>query len=370
MRVLFTTVPAFGHFHPLVPLAEAAVARGDEVLVATGPELAGWVPACGLAYAAAGMSGRQGMAEARERFPGAMTPFHGFTTVLVPPMVRDLLELGNEWRPDLIIHEETEYATPLAARLLGVRCVTHSYAAPARPEDERAIMHRLLEPIWAQYGAGLAQESGDVYLDACPPAFQTAAVASIPGVRSIRPVAFDGPASGPPERLAAIERPTAYVSFGTIPVFARAEVIARAVDAARTVVASVVVTTGPNPITIVEATKDVIVEQYLPQSSVLSHVDVVVSHGGAGTTLGALLAGLPHVVVPQQTMSQLRNAQRIEALGIGVHVPQDAPSDAIADAVRTVLTDPSYAARATEISHTLSQLPSPDVVLSELLDPI
>jgi UDP:flavonoid glycosyltransferase YjiC (YdhE family) len=228
-------------------------------------------------------------------------------------------------------------------------------------------MHRLLEPIWAQYGAGPARVSGDVYLDACPPAFQTAAVASIPGVRPIRPVAFDGPASDPPEQLGACERPTAYVSFGTIPFFARPEVIVRAVDAARAVVASVVVTTGPNPTSIVKATNDVIVEQYLPQSSVLSHVDVVVSHGGAGTTLGALLGGLPHVVIPQQTMSQLRNAQRVEALGIGVHVPQDAPDDAIADAVRTVLTDPSYAARATELSHSLLQLPSPDAVLSELL---
>jgi hypothetical protein len=40
------------------------------------------------------------------------------------------------------------------------------------------------------------------------------------------------------------------------------------------------------------------VVQYLPQSLVLPVVDAVVGHGGAGTTVGALLSGLPHFVVP------------------------------------------------------------------------
>ena len=50
-----------------------------------------------------------------------------------------------------------------------------------------------LDPIWAEHHVGPARVSGDIYLDACPPPFQTEDIASIPGVRSIRPVAFDGP---------------------------------------------------------------------------------------------------------------------------------------------------------------------------------
>jgi len=36
MRVLFTSVPAVGHFLPVVPLAMAFRAAGHEVLVAVG----------------------------------------------------------------------------------------------------------------------------------------------------------------------------------------------------------------------------------------------------------------------------------------------------------------------------------------------
>ncbi len=35
MRVLCTCVPGFGHFHPMVPLAQALVRAGHEVAFAT-----------------------------------------------------------------------------------------------------------------------------------------------------------------------------------------------------------------------------------------------------------------------------------------------------------------------------------------------
>ena len=40
-------------------------------------------------------------------------------------------------------------------------------------------------------------------------------------------------------------------------------------------------------------------ERFLPQHLVLPLVDVVVHHGGTGTMLGALEAGLPQLVLPQ-----------------------------------------------------------------------
>ncbi|HET6917527.1 MAG TPA: hypothetical protein VFH56_15670, partial [Acidimicrobiales bacterium] len=38
MRVLFTCFPQAGHITPLLPLAEALVAQGDDVLLASGPD--------------------------------------------------------------------------------------------------------------------------------------------------------------------------------------------------------------------------------------------------------------------------------------------------------------------------------------------
>lgn len=48
MRVLFTTQPGVGHFHPLVPLARALLAAGHAVAVACAPSFAPLVEVAGL----------------------------------------------------------------------------------------------------------------------------------------------------------------------------------------------------------------------------------------------------------------------------------------------------------------------------------
>ncbi len=60
----------------------------------------------------------------------------------------------------------------------------------------------------------------------------------------------------------------------------------------------VLLTTGPNmadhPLGSIPP--KVIVETFVPQAQVFQHAEVVVTHGGSGTVLGALAAGLPLVV--------------------------------------------------------------------------
>jgi hypothetical protein len=48
MRVAFTCVPAYGHLHPVLPVAVAFASAGDEVVVATGTDLLSSVEAAGL----------------------------------------------------------------------------------------------------------------------------------------------------------------------------------------------------------------------------------------------------------------------------------------------------------------------------------
>lgn len=233
--------------------------------------------------------------------------------------------------------------------------------------EERNGSLGLLEAIWADRGAGEPRRFGCRYLDACPPPFQTEAVHDIPAVQPIRPVLFDGPTPESPAWLSELTRPAAYVSFGTIPQFSRPAVLQSTMDTVSRVVAATVVTTGPNPTSSLHVPgTSVFVEQYLSQSVVLPHMDVVVSHGGAGTTLGALMHGLPHVVLPQQPWSQQRNAERIAELGIGVHVGEQR-TDQLRDAVAAVLTDPQYAEATARVRDTLLDLPSPDVVASQLV---
>ena len=367
MRVLFTCLGAYGHFHPVAPLALAVQARGHDVVVATSPPFVDWVRRCGLPAEPSGLTA----AETHERVAELgvtdqrLAAFHMFSTVAVPPMATDLVELGRRWSPDLIVHEEGEYAGPLAAAVLGVPCVTHSWTAPARPGSERTLYCELLAPIWAANDlSGPPVTSGQVYLDACPPPYQTSDIADIPGVTPVQPVPFDGPDTPVPGWLLELPRPAVYVTFGTVPVFSTPQLLRLAVEALAPL-ASVVVTTGPNaPDVITEAGDQVHVEQYLPQSQVLPRVDLVVSHGGAGTTIGALTHAVPHLVVHGAAPSQIRNADRTEALGLGRAIPPDRRSAAtLRDAARDLLTDERYRDATTSARKALDHLPSIDATV-------
>lgn len=67
MRVLFTTHPAAGHFHPQVPLAEALVAAGHEVAFACAPAYRDTIAATGFRCCPCGLDWLE--AEAERTFP-------------------------------------------------------------------------------------------------------------------------------------------------------------------------------------------------------------------------------------------------------------------------------------------------------------
>src|ERR1700737_3819386 len=50
MRVLVVCIPQAGHLTPLLPLASALAAQGDEVAVASGPDVAEAVATAGLRF--------------------------------------------------------------------------------------------------------------------------------------------------------------------------------------------------------------------------------------------------------------------------------------------------------------------------------
>ena len=54
MRVLFSTLPASGHWHPLVPFAAALRTAGHEVAFATAPDRFAAISALGFACFPAG----------------------------------------------------------------------------------------------------------------------------------------------------------------------------------------------------------------------------------------------------------------------------------------------------------------------------
>jgi MGT family glycosyltransferase len=104
------------------------------------------------------------------------------------------------------------------------------------------------------------------------------------------------------------------------------------------------------------------VERFVDQVDVFGHAGLVVTHGGSGTTLGALAAGLPLVVVPLFA-DQPDNARRVEAVGAGVI----AEPPAIREAIDTVMGEPKYTRAALRMAQEIAWLPSTDAAFDELL---
>ena len=69
------------------------------------------------------------------------------------------------------------------------------------------------------------------------------------------------------------------------------------------------------------------------------------------------------VVLPQGA-DQFINAERATAAGVAVTVPS---ADAVGAAVRSVLDDPSRAARARDVATEIAARPDADEVLAELV---
>ena len=371
MRLLLTSVPGLGHLHPVLPLALAAVRAGHDVRVATGPDRVDWVRRCGLPAVQAGST----IAGLRERavtrgLTGPDLPRHLFTSIAVPPMADDLLRLVDDWQPDLLLHEEGEYAAPMVAALRDLPCVTHSWSAPARPREGRALLDGPLGELWHERGlAGPPRQVGVLYLDACPSLLQLPDLTHV-GTRIVRvhPTGFDGPPQPAPDWLAALPHPAVYATLGTEPAFARPDLLQRLLDAAAAVAPGVVMTTGPHPPDAVTGRRaGVHVEQYLPQSLVLPAVDAVVAHGGAGTTVGALLHGRPQLVVPGPAPSQQAGAGRVAAAGVGLRRDwADVTPAQLREAMAELLTRTDLRRAAEEVRDALTALPRPDEVVGLL----
>jgi UDP:flavonoid glycosyltransferase YjiC (YdhE family) len=360
VRVLVTAFPAIGHFHAVAPFALAVRRAGHDVCVATAPDLVPWAITCGLPARPVGPLVRSMTAAADAAHPERLR-----TDAWPAAVIGDLDRLIQDWRPDLVVHEEGEYAAVLATARLGVPCVTHSWATPARSPFERAEAVDRLTPLWHEH---LGEEveprtTGALYLDACPPPFQLGGLRGIEHVATVRGESFDGPGTGrTPVWVIELERPAAYVSLGADPAYSSPELLRRLARAVAPLVGSVVVTTGPNEVEdLGDLPDNVHASTYLPQSKLLPHVDVVVCHGGAGGLLGSLMHARPLLVVPGRNQSQQDVASVTAGIGTGLRLAADQRDEAaIQEAVSELLGDVRFELAASKVRAQIERLPGPD----------
>jgi UDP:flavonoid glycosyltransferase YjiC (YdhE family) len=368
-RVLFTSCPQYGHVLPMLPLVRAAQGAGHDVRVATGPDLRGPLATRGLDVQAVGPPFAEswaahdavwadpGLPEERKMMDGVVALFG------TPALARlaDLLAMTQEWRPDVVVHEVLEMAGPLLAERLGVPGIVHG-VGPMFP-----FYAHLIGPAGAVIGQPRLWElaSAEQALDICPPSLQPDdGPPPWPKAAPVRPSAGEpGPVPDRVAHVLAADEPVAYFTLGTVKNTATGD-FKVGLSALEAYDGVVIATTGRllDPEELGALPPNVIVEEFVPQASVLERADLLVSHSGSGTMLGGLVHGVPQVALPRGT-DQPQNAALLERAGAGVVVqPDDYAVEAIGAAIRTVTGDRSFRAAAERIRDEIGAMPDADEV--------
>ncbi|MEO7752300.1 MAG: glycosyltransferase [Terracoccus sp.] len=397
MRILFASTAGAGHLGPLVPLARACLAAGHDVVVTAPSSFAGAVERSGLAHFPFDDVPGAVLGPIFARLPHLSTDEANRTVVrevfarhdaqaALPGVARAI----DEWWPDLLVREPAEFGSLAAALRARV------------PAVEVAIgMGPPLAGLAAEVAQPLAELDALAGLD---PGTVASAAAASPLLTSV-PLSLDaapgvdaaaaGPSAtaprqtwryrdAPPPRAVGSLPPAwgdpdldlVYVTFGSVTggLEPFAGVFGSALQALADAPVRVLMTTASPSVAdrLRPWPSNAHVETWWPQVEVMSHAAAVVGHGGFGTTMTALAAGVPQVVLPLFAADQFVHADHVDAVGAGVRLdggpaaPALAP--ALAAAVGAVLADPGFRRRAGAVAAEIAALPDPADLVPVLED--
>jgi UDP:flavonoid glycosyltransferase YjiC (YdhE family) len=379
MRVLFTVRPGLGMLHPMVPIARALVSAGHDVAFASAAGFAPIIERAGFRCFPAGIDSTDHDAErlapemrglvGRERAAAMWRRI--FAEHAPAAMVPDLLELSRSWMPDLIVRDDLEFGGCIAAELLGI-----PHAAIQAVAFRPHLYELIKEPLnqrRAEAGLpsdpDLAMPFRYLFLSPFPPGYLNPAVPLPQTTHHVRPVPFDrsGDEVAPAWLTDLPDRPLVYLTLGTI--FNYWTHIFRAfIDGLQDERVTLVVTVGRDgdPGQFGSQPEHIRIERYIPQTLFFPRCDLVVTHGGSGTTMAALTHGLPLIVVPISA-DQPENADRCAALGVArVIQPTELSADRAREAVREVLGRASYREAAVRMRDEIAALPGPEYAVTLL----
>jgi UDP:flavonoid glycosyltransferase YjiC (YdhE family) len=360
MRVLFTGIPVYGHLLPMLPLAVAARAAGDEVAVTTADSMAAAVG--DLDFFPAGAASAQLRAE-HERRSGepsrsSLSDVAWLVGLLggtrVDLSYDAVLAVAREFRPDLIVADFVDVVAPLVAAAVGVPWARHNVTTSMPPEFTRAWLDELAGRAEAM---GLTPAPRVACLEPLPPVLRAGDDAVAEDEIAVRPQPYRPPGSepgGPRDD----GRTRVLLTLGTEA--DPAVHLNRLLAGLSEVDAEVLVTTDAVP-----SAAHIRFVGFTPLADLLEEVDAVITAGGAGTVAGTLGRGLPMVILPM-VYDQSLVAERAAATGAAIVVPPEDAETELGKALAAVLDDPAYRAAAREVAARIAELPSPRAAWSEL----
>ena len=382
MRVLFSTTAGAGHFGPLVPVAQACRAAGWDVAVAAPNTFDDTVRGAGLDHLPFPEAPPDQMRATFGRLT-ELPPEQGDRVVMVDVFGRldaqaalpALITIMADWRPDLVVREPCEFGSLVAAEQAGI---PQAQVAIGMARLSSAFTDLLQDPLAElSEAAGLpagraAERFGELNtLSSVPASLDASDVGMI--VREFgHPVAEDaGPmwryrtntstAAVLPAAWGDPDLPLVYASYGSV--LARSGFLTN-------VYADTLAALADQPIRLLMTTgtgfdldslgpipTNARVERWWPQADVMPAASAMIGHGGFGTTMTALAAGVPQVVLPLFAADQHVHAAQVASVGAGLRLSTPDLAAELPAALRTILTDHAFGDRARAVAAEIAALP-------------
>lgn len=405
MRVLFSVSPWPTHYAAAVPLGWALQAAGHDVRVLCQPSQAAPVANAGLLPVPVldGMDVvlHNRMTYVREalagRWPYPWLPLHPTTGAqmstmedfdldaydrqVLPELARRssaghdaAVAFARRFRPDVVVHDPVSTEGLLAARVLDVPAALMLWGPVGTHEDPGAdILGEDLGGSFARYGCEpFGADAISHVIDPCPEALEPPTRAQRLPARFVPYNGGGSSATAPPDWLdAPADRPRVAVTWSTAlsimsgpNSYALPRIVAGLaeldIELVLTATAHDVAALGPVP-------SSVRVLANCPLRLLLTHCDLVIHHGGAGSTMTALAVGVPQLAI-SFAPEQARVGERLVGASVGRHLPGHlATAEAIRAEALAALGETAYRRVATDLAAENTRRPTP-VELIDTLD--
>ena len=399
MRIILNTFGSFGDIHPYMAIAMELQRRGHAPVVATMEIYREKIEGAGLEFAPVRPNIPQPKEQDEELIKKIMEPKTGprfLTEGLIFPAVRDSYEdlLKTVNGADLLVTHPAAPAGPLLGRKTGMPWVStvlapfsfiSAYDPPVPPFWQWTRKLRVLGPGVMKFLLNLSKSTHKAKAvtkfraelglpDTGNPLFEgqhspTRVLALFselfarpqpdwPSQTRITGFCFyDGhhEIAVPPELKLFLDNgpPPVVFTLGSSAVWVARDFFRESVEAAKRLGRRAVLLIGDERNLPRLVPEGVMVLDYVPYQSLLPKACAVVHHGGVGTTSQGLLAGVPTLIVPF-AFDQSDNAEHARKLGTSRTLyRKNYLGPRVATELHELLTQPSYARRAIEVSQNL-----------------
>jgi MGT family glycosyltransferase len=401
-KILFTTWEGGGHVQPLMLVARGLQARGHEVLVLSDGCNDADAAAMGLPFRAwrhAPSRPDKTAASDLLRDWEADNPMEGVTRlcdrIIAGPAAlyaRDVLEVLDASPFDLVVTQELLFGPMMAAEKAGVPLAlfcANVWPFPTLPgqppfgagmapaqDDQGLMLHQMVgqttRTIFQMGLPALNAAREGLGLPPLADLFDQHAVARTILLGTSRaydfapeplaaPFAYAGPYVADPVDVAPWAspwpaddaRPLVVVTSSSL-YEAQEDLIRSAIAALSTLPVRGLVTLGPAlALADFPGSDNVKVVHSASHEALFAEAALVVTHGGHGSVIRPLMAGLPLLVLPG-LRDQRDNAQRVTHRGAGLMLERTATPEAIAEAVKTLLEDRGHREAAARLGAAIS----------------